>query len=266
MKRNLGRHYTYKVTFPGMPWYYWGVHTDNGKPYHGSPSTHKWIWKFYECEVQILEWFDDRKEAESVEDRLIKHTMSDPRCLNEHYGSVFSRESALRGVKTQVESGRVAEMGKRQGRINVETGHLGRVSATVDKSAAGRASVEVNRKNQTGWFHPDFQPEMVRRARGLGLKKCIENDPQHQAKAGRVSGINARDRGIGIFGMDPEYRSQVSREVGLRVSKSLNGTKYEDPDHPELGRHSAGTLARMQKCRGFPSEPSNRVKVVNDPE
>jgi hypothetical protein len=265
MKKFLGRHYTYKVTFPGMPWYYFGVHTENGKLYYGSPKTHKWIWKFYELEIQILEWFDDRKEAERVEDRLIKFFINDPDCLNEHYGSVFSRKAALNGVKKQVESGRVAEMGRRQGKLNVESGHLARVSSTVDRSAMGKAGAEINRKNKTGMFHPDFQPEMVRRARGLGLKKCIENDPQHQSKAGKVGGIKVRNNKLGMFGMDPDHRSEVSRQVGKKVAKKLNGDKYYDPDHPELGQHSAGTLTMMQKRRGFSFGSDNRVKVAIDP-
>jgi hypothetical protein len=263
MKNNLGRHYTYKVTFPGMPWYYFGVHTENGKPYYGSPKTHKWIWKIYEHEVQILEWFDDRREAELVEDRIIKHFLNDPDCLNEHYGSCFSRESALRGVRTQVESGRVAEMGRNQGKINAESGHLARISGLGDRSAIGKRGAETNRINKTGMFDPKFQPEMVKRARGLGLKRCIELDPDHQRKAAKAAGIKVRDNKLGIFGMAPEHRSEVSREVGRKVAKNLNGTMYFDPDHPELGMKSAGTLAVMQKSRGFPSGPANRVKVIN---
>jgi len=99
------KHYTYKITFPGMPWFYWGVHTDNGKPYFGSPCTHKWIWDFYECEIQILEWFETRAEAEKAEDRLIEWFWNDPNCLNEHYGSHFSQEGRIRGVQTQQEAG-----------------------------------------------------------------------------------------------------------------------------------------------------------------
>jgi hypothetical protein len=136
------KHYTYKVTFPGMPWYYWGVHTDNGKPYCGSPSTHKWIWKFYECEVQILEWFEDRKEAEAVEDRLIKHTIKDPNCLNEHWGGSIPvgdcSENGKKGARTNVATGQVykaialahatldanPEIRKEVGRRNVESGQI----------------------------------------------------------------------------------------------------------------------------------------------
>ena len=82
-----------------MPWYYYGVHTENGKPYFGSPTTHKWLWKVYDCEIQILEWFEDRQEAERVEIRIIKHFIDDPNCLNEHYGGNYSREGASRGGK-----------------------------------------------------------------------------------------------------------------------------------------------------------------------
>ena len=78
-----------------MPWFYWGVHTDNGKPYYGSPKTHKWIWDFYDCEIQILEWFGSREDAELVENRLIKNTWDDPNCLNCHYGHSFKLDKVV---------------------------------------------------------------------------------------------------------------------------------------------------------------------------
>ena len=125
------KHFTYKITFPGMPWFYYGVHTDNGRPYFGSPKTHKWIWIFYEHEIQILEWFENRREAEQVEDRLIKHFIDDPHCLNEHYGGHWTEEARTKGrnkvnknksdkqkeawekvVKNNIESGRQSEFGR----------------------------------------------------------------------------------------------------------------------------------------------------------
>lgn len=83
-----------------MPWYYYGYHKDNGKPYCGSPVTHKRIWDMYECEVQILEWFDDMSEAQMAEGRIIKHFLNDPNCLNEHCGGFISLEARRRGGKT----------------------------------------------------------------------------------------------------------------------------------------------------------------------
>jgi hypothetical protein len=99
------RHYTYKVTFPGMPWFYFGVHTENGKNYLGSPCTHKWVWEFYDCEVQILEWFASRDEAERIERRLIRPFLDNPCCLNEACGGQPSAEARKRGAVTQQREG-----------------------------------------------------------------------------------------------------------------------------------------------------------------
>jgi len=37
--------------------------------------------------------------------------------------------------------------------------------------------------------------------------------------------------------------------------------RYYDPDHPELGIRAPGPLVRMQKARGYPYGPENRVKL-----
>jgi len=103
------KHYTYKITFPGMPWFYWGVHTDNGKPYFGSPYTYKWIWDFYDCEIQILEWFENREEAEKIESRLIRCTWNDFNCLNRHCGSSFKIDAAV------CKRGGISAKGKKKG-------------------------------------------------------------------------------------------------------------------------------------------------------
>lgn len=84
-----------------MPWYYFGVHTDNGKPYSGSPKTHKWLWDFYDYEVAILERFETREEANAVETRIISHFINDRNCLNECVGGKFSLESLRRGARTR---------------------------------------------------------------------------------------------------------------------------------------------------------------------
>ncbi len=97
------RFYTYRVTFPGFPWFYYGYHRHNGKPYFGSPVTHKWIWEFYDCEVQILEWFDTLEEALKAEYRLIQPFLSDPFCLNEHCGGNLSLVAVKKGHETQRE-------------------------------------------------------------------------------------------------------------------------------------------------------------------
>jgi hypothetical protein len=133
------KHYTYKVTFPGMPWYYWGVHTDNGKPYSGSPVTNKWYWDFYEHEVQILERFETREEATIIEVRLIKHTINDPNCLNEQYGPAFTLEDCSKG-------------GKKGGRKSAEKGHL--QANAREYGLRGGAAVKSLR---VGIFDPEYR-------------------------------------------------------------------------------------------------------------
>lgn len=91
-------HYVYKITFPGMPWFYYGVHTDNGRPYFGSPKTHRWIWDFYEYEKEILQFFDSREQADLIEKRIIQYFLNDKNCLNECAGGRFSLESLRRGA------------------------------------------------------------------------------------------------------------------------------------------------------------------------
>lgn len=116
--------FTYKVTFPGMPWYYYGIHKHTGRPYYGSPKTNKWVWKMYDHEIQILEWFDNRRQAEEIEDRIIKHFIKDPNCLNEHYGGYWPEEARERGRKrsNSLESEARREAGKKVAKLNMDSG------------------------------------------------------------------------------------------------------------------------------------------------
>ena len=97
------RIYTYKITFEEIPHWYWGVHKEKkfGELYLGSPITHRWMWDFYTPKIQILEFFpftdEGWKEANLVEDRLIKPDLNDPLCLNEGCGGRVSREASQRG-------------------------------------------------------------------------------------------------------------------------------------------------------------------------
>ena len=86
------RIYTYKITFPNQGWWYWGVHKERkyGEDYWGSPSSHKDKWDWFEFEKQILEFFDDYREANTVEQRLIKPDLNNPMCLNMSCGGSLS--------------------------------------------------------------------------------------------------------------------------------------------------------------------------------
>jgi hypothetical protein len=54
-----------------------------------------------------------------------------------------------------------------------------------------------------------------------------------------------------------EIRAARSREQGIKVCNS----KWMDPDHPELGTHNPGNLAKLQRRLGLPHGKENRIKV-----
>lgn len=195
------KHYIYRVTFPGLPWYYYGVHTDNGKPYYGSPTTHKWIWEMYECKVTILFWYETRKEAEEAEKRIIKHYLNDPLCLNEACGGQPSDEARRRGgilggknqpkeVKRQ-NGLKSQEVHKTQGTSVYDIEHQKRAAARSAEVYGGFRSLpsekrvaistkanEVQREKGTGRHDSELQ-------RRIALMPRSEEAKRNQREAGR---------------------------------------------------------------------------------
>jgi hypothetical protein len=49
--------------------------------------------------------------------------------------------------------------------------------------------------------------------------------------------------------------------ASLKGAASLHATRWEDPDHPELGHKPPGILVCMQKSRGLPHGPENRRRA-----
>jgi len=93
------RIYIYKITFEEVPYYYYGSKKEKyyNQEYWGSPVTHKWMWKFYTPKKQILQLFDTREEANAIENRIIKHFINEPYCLNENCGGIVSLSSCIKG-------------------------------------------------------------------------------------------------------------------------------------------------------------------------
>ena len=93
----------------------------------------------------------------------------------------------------------------------------------------------------------------------------------------REHGEKCRDLGIGFFSADipPDLRRAWNVEAGKKGAAAqphevrvLHGKRvggeniqFEDPDHPEIGRHNAGNLVKKQKALGFPHGKENRRKV-----
>jgi hypothetical protein len=83
------------------------------------------------------------------------------------------------------------------------------------------------------------------RAKELGKMGCREKK--------RKSAIDNYKKGIGMAAMTFEERSQRSQKTMKQ--------RYRDPAHPELGSHSAATLALIQKSKDYPHGKENRVRV-----
>jgi hypothetical protein len=109
------------------------------------------------------------------------------------------------------------------------------------------------------------------------MKELIERNPNHQKEAGLRGEAKIQEMGVGIHAPGNAAKGgrvggKVAVESGQLASArtpesvrkgaiAAGNTLFADPDHPELGHHNAGVLARKQKKLGYPSEKANRVKV-----
>ena len=147
----MGRtyHYTYRVKFPDTGHFYYGLHSTKNLEdgYAGSPVTHKWMWDFYDYEVQILEFHESRDKAWSVECRLIAPFLHNPMCLNMNVGGAFSsqagRSGGLKGGAAVRDSGQLERMRERASKVNPKpievTTPEGKVLAFHSTAEAGHA-------------------------------------------------------------------------------------------------------------------------------
>ena len=134
-------------------------------------------------------------------------------------------------------------------------------------------------------------------AQKRAFKSKVNKNPNCQSEAGRVSGTNnvtsghldrirmlipvekmiERGKTQGRLNVEsghldrirtPEHQAYASSrrhalypDLSSQTMSKVNNQKWVDPDHPELGEHSAGTLVRMQKRRGHPHGKENRKRV-----
>jgi hypothetical protein len=115
--------------------------------------------------------------------------------------------------------------------------------------------------------------------------KLLEKNPNHQSEAGKIGGAviheqkdeagkSIRAQQLGKMGCREKKRraskERYARGEGLasmtfeeksNCSKRAIGRKYVDPLHPELGVHSAPTLALKQKAKGYPHDPETRIRA-----
>jgi hypothetical protein len=89
-----------------------------------------------------------------------------------------------------------------------------------------------------------------------GLQKL--NSLLHRQKDEFGRSVHATSNSEKMHRKKDEFgRSLAARKGG----KTMSSQRWEDPDHPELGKTNAGNLVRMQIRRGLPHGPENRRRV-----
>ena len=219
------RIYTYKITFEEVPYWYWGVHKEKkfGELYLGSPVTHKWMWKFYTPEIQILEFFpstdDGWEEARSVERRIVLQDLNNPLCLNENCGGTPSLESLRKGGAIARDLG-----------LGIFSGGV-----VINHSPGGLATLE----RKIGIFSEEFR----------NTSRCEE--------ARRKGGASTKQRGEGIFKYSTEERQEMGAMWGPLGAQVTNSQKYQCTITGKI--LPPGPLACWQRARGI--DPSNRIRI-----
>jgi hypothetical protein len=265
------RIYTYKITFEEIPHWYWGVHKERryNDGYMGSPVTHKWMWEFYTPKIQILEFFPDTeggwKEACNLEKRLILPDLNNLLCLNEGCGGGMSL-AAQRKASKIAHSDRDDSGKSINASINAKKGH--EVKNEEGKSVhAIRMVQSVHRaKNEEGKSIQAVKlgkiTHLLKNEEGKSIRaiEMVQKANEKKTEDGRsFNAVNAAKRRH--LNLDQDGKSITARQLG-RIGGPITASQlWVDPDHPELGAKSAGTLTRMQRARGYPSGRENRIRV-----
>ena len=118
------------------------------------------------------------------------------------------------------------------GALAVSTGQLAKARELIDYEA--------------------MRPQMVLRGKELG-----------QSNKGKIHITNGFGDKTVEFISDITEGWRIGRsDAYCETLKKVQSQKvWEDPDHPELGRHNAGNLVRRQKANGLPRTRENRRKV-----
>jgi hypothetical protein len=186
-----------------------------------SPSFHRWGWHNGE---EWIEWASEGAKA--------AHSRK-----NKQGKSVTAVKAAERAHAEKDEQGRSALGVRSAERLHAERDEQGRSAQGVknaerlhaEKDALGRS---IHALNTIGHAHSK-KDELGRSILGVRNAERLHSE-----------------------------KDEFGRSVhGVKVASKTNSQKWIDPDHPELGEHSAPTLAQMQKRRGYPYDKENRVRV-----
>ncbi len=116
-----------------------------------------------------------------------------------------------------------------------------------EKEQIGKKISKTTRTRYT----PEERSERAREA-------VMSMTPEQRREAG-VKGGKA-NKGVPKNFSDGERRKRA--EAARQRNKVMNSRVYEDPEHPELGRHNAGNLVKAQKKAGLPHGKEYRREVT----
>jgi len=243
------RIYTYKITFEEVPYYYYGSHKEQkyNEYYMGSPVTHKWCWEFYTPKKQILEYFDTRKEANIVENRLIKFVLNDLNCLNENCGGIISSDMCKKGAKKLVDNKLgIHSRSKEQIKIDGDKGRetqkrLGLGIYSISKDERSKISKKVGENNVKSGHIQELGKKYGKLwyENNLGMFGLSEEDRKESSrKGGKVSGNEAYKNKTGIHSFSKEQRIDIGKK---------SGNKNKETGHiQELGKNQVKKLNTMK--------------------
>lgn len=137
---------------------------------------------------------------------------------------------------------------------------------------------KISQERGTGIFgdRSEWRGAYVENGR-RSIQRLMEKNPNHQVECGKKGAKTSLERGVGVHAPGVAAKGgsiggRIAVESGqlarVRTPESIRrggivagNTKWRDPNHPELGEHNAGVLARKQRAMGYPSSKENRVRV-----
>ena len=224
------RIYTYKITFVGTLYYYYGVHKEKryNEYYMGSPKTNKWCWELYFSKKQILEIFDYTDEgwieAQEVEKRLIKPFYNtDKWCLNESCGGIMSFDTLRNGGKISGNKFKEEKKG---------------IFSLTDEEW-------LNNRIKGGLIRGNKSKQESNGIFGLTDEENLKNR--------RAGGNKIKELGLGIHSQTKEKRI----ENGKKAAKITNSQRWMCLETGFIT--TSGNLSKYQKARNIDTSKRKRI-------
>jgi hypothetical protein len=137
---------------------------------------------------------------------------------------------------------------KKEERRRLGIGEFSKETSAI-RSKNAKEVAEYLLENGLGIFSPEGRDNSRKRGKEYAEQKTGLFAEENLGKGAQV----CKEKGTGVWGIPVEVKQQNG--------KLTMAYKYIDPDHPELGAHAAPVLVRMQKRRGYPCSPGNRVRI-----